>query len=235
MRAVASGVAELRSGLGLDPDAAGVALLGGPKAAGFPASFDHPGAAAFDVQRFRDPGLPSATPGGDLVYVTLGSEAHSMPFFGQVLREAVTGALSAGLRVVVSTGTDLDAEVLGGLEGDLQVERWVDQAEVLHEACVMVCHGGSGSTLGALAAAVPLVVVPLFADQPDNAERVEATETGRRVNPGPQLAERIGAAVQQLVKEPPPGSARLAAEIAALPPADAAVAWLESLSRRPGG
>jgi UDP:flavonoid glycosyltransferase YjiC (YdhE family) len=231
---VASGIADLRTGLGLDPDATGEALLRAPQVSGFPAGFDHPEAAAYDVHRFRDPDLPAASPGGDLVYVTLGSEAHSMPFFAPVLREVVAGALSAGLRVLVSTGADLEAGVLAGLEGDLQVERWVDQAEVLREARVMVCHGGSGSTLGALAAEVPLVVVPLFADQPDNAERVEATGSGRRVDPGPELAERVGAAVQELAKQPPAGSARIAAEIAALPPADAAVPWLESLSRRPG-
>jgi UDP:flavonoid glycosyltransferase YjiC (YdhE family) len=231
MTSIASGVARLREQLGLDADASGEDLLRAPRISAFPAAFDFPAAAEADVHRFRDPDLPGATTGGDLVYVTLGSEASSMPFFAPVLRDVVAGALSTGLPVVVSTGVDVDPSVLAGLEGDLRVERWVDQAEVLQQARVMVCHGGSGSTIGALAAGVPLVVVPLFADQPDNAERVEATGTGRRVDPGPDLAERVGAAVRDLAAAPPEGSARLAAEVAALPPADDAVPWLESLAR----
>ena len=43
------------------------------------------------------------------------------------------------------------------------------EVEVLPHARVLVCHGESGTTLGALAAGVPLVVTPLFADQPHNA------------------------------------------------------------------
>jgi UDP:flavonoid glycosyltransferase YjiC (YdhE family) len=230
LTSLAGGVTDLRKELGLDPDPAGEQLLASPRLSAFPAAFDLPEAGAFEVHRFRDPDLPTASSGGDDVYVTLGSEAHSMPFFPPVLRGAVAGALSSGRAVVVSTGADLDPAVLGGLEGDLRDERWVDQAEVLRRSCAMVCHGGSGSTLGALAAGVPLVVVPMFADQPDNASRVEATETGRRVDPGPDLAERVGAAVRELAAAPPAGSARMAAEIAALPPADAAVPWLESLA-----
>ena len=233
LTSVAAGIAELRADLGLAPDPTGALLLAAPTVSGFPASFDVPAASARQMHRFRDPVLPVRSAGaGDLIYVTLGSEAHSLPFFAAILREAVAGSLSAGLPVVVSTGADLDDDVLAGLKGDLQVERWVDQAEVLSRARVIVCHGGSGSTLGALAAGVPLVVVPLFADQPDNAARVEATGTGVRVDPGPELAARVGAAVRRLVGRRPEGSDRIAQDIAALPAAADAVGWLESIAAR---
>lgn len=228
---LASGVAELRTELGLEPDADGAQLLSAPMLSAFPASFDFPEAAAHNVHRFRDPRLEvTAAQVNELIYVTFGSEAHSFPFFAPVLRDAVAGALTGGLPVVVSSGVDLESSVLGGLDGDLTVERWVDQAEVIARARAVVCHGGSGSTMGALAAGVPLVVVPLFADQPDNAERVVATGCGIRVDPGPELGHRVGAAVQELVGERPSGSHRIAADIAALPTADEAVPWLESLT-----
>ena len=60
----------------------------------------------------------------------------------------------------------------------MHVERFVPQADVFGHASLVVTHGGSGTTLGALAAGLPLVVVPLFADQPDNARRVEAVGAG---------------------------------------------------------
>jgi UDP:flavonoid glycosyltransferase YjiC (YdhE family) len=233
LASAAAGITALRADLGLDPDPSGLLMLNSPMLSAIPASFDFPHAADHDVHRFRDPELPGRTStSGDLVYVTLGSEAHSMPFFAPVLREAVAGALTAGLPVVVSTGVDLDGDVLAGLEGDLRVDRWVDQSEVLSRARAIVCHGGSGSTIGALAAAVPLVVVPLFADQPDNAARVVATGCGSRVDPGPDLAGRVSSAVRLLVEERPAGSDRIAADIAALPPADEAVGWLEQRATR---
>jgi hypothetical protein len=45
---------------------------------------------------------------------------------------------------------------------------------VLPHAALVVCHGGSGSTFGALAAGVPLVIWPLFADQFRNGRAVQA-------------------------------------------------------------
>ncbi len=45
-------------------------------------------------------------------------------------------------------------------------------------ASAMVCHGGFGTVRAGLAAGVPLAVLPLFADQPYNAERVQALGAG---------------------------------------------------------
>lgn len=229
--AVAHGVAPLRTSLGLDPDEDGSAALAAPCLSWFPDVFDIPEAPFGDVRRFSDPALPGAAAGRDLVYVTLGSEAAALPFFPPVLRAAVEGALAAGHRVLVSTGKAVDPDPLAGLTGDLTVETWFDQAEVLRRARVVVCHVGAGSTLGALAAGVPIVAVPLFADQPVIAERVAVTGCGRVVQPGPSLAEQVADAVGELAERPPAASARIAAEIAALPPIDDAVPWLESLSR----
>jgi hypothetical protein len=58
---------------------------------------------------------------------------------------------------------------LGPLPDNVHAEAWVAQADVAAEASVIVGHGGYGATLGALAAGVPLAVLPLFADQPYNA------------------------------------------------------------------
>jgi hypothetical protein len=49
---------------------------------------------------------------------------------------------------------------LGLLPSNIHVERWVNQADAVFEAGVVLCHGGSGTAFGALAAAVPLVMVP---------------------------------------------------------------------------
>jgi UDP:flavonoid glycosyltransferase YjiC (YdhE family) len=60
---------------------------------------------------------------------------------------------------------------------------------VLGEAAVVVCHGGSGTVFGALGAGVPLVMLPMFADQPTNAAMVEEYGAGRRVIEGGKSAD----------------------------------------------
>jgi hypothetical protein len=234
--AMAAGIVELREGLGLDPDAEGAAMLAGPVLSWFPETFDVPEAASYAVHRYRDADLPGPADPADrgLVYVTLGSEAPGLPFFGGVLRQVVAGALRAGLPVVVSTGRPVEPELLAGLGGDLRVEPWVDQAAVMAEAHTVVCHAGSGTTLGALAAGVPVVAVPLFADQPYNAQRVVMTGCGVAVQPGPAMVDDVAAAVGRVVDDPPAGSSRIAEEIAALPPIGDAVPWLEACAARTG-
>lgn len=45
-------------------------------------------------------------------------------------------------------------------------------------ANVVVCHGGSGTAFGALAAGVPLIICPLFADQSSNGQLIASAGAG---------------------------------------------------------
>ena len=54
----------------------------------------------------------------------------------------------------------------------------MDEAAVLGHASAVVGHGGAGTTLAAMAAGCPLVVVPLFGDQPANGVRVAVAGAG---------------------------------------------------------
>ena len=228
--AMASGVAPIRESLGLDPDETGRLLVDGPAVSWFPPSFDVPDAPQH-IRRFRDPDLPGPGPLEErsLVHVTLGSEAPGLPFFAPVLTEAVTGAVRAGLPVVVATGRPLDPGLRAELPADVTIETWVDQPALLRRTRVVVSHAGAGTTINALATGVPMVAVPLFADQPDNADRIAATGCGRRVTPA---RTEIEDAVRALADGPPPSSSvRIAEEMATLPPADDAVPWIEELAR----
>jgi UDP:flavonoid glycosyltransferase YjiC (YdhE family) len=100
-------------------------------------------------------------------------------------------------------------------------------------AAAMVSHGGSGTTRMALAAGVPAVVVPGFADQPRNAERVAELGAGIALPEWREGVAGIGDAVRRVLSDPSYRLAaeRVAAEVAALPPIDDAMAvlggWLE--------
>jgi UDP:flavonoid glycosyltransferase YjiC (YdhE family) len=92
----------------------------------------------------------------------------------------------AGLdaRVLVTTGHGFDPARLRDVPGNVHVEARVDQADVMGEAGLVVCHGGSGTTYGALAAGVPLVVVPVFANQFANAPKVAQAGASIQVHTG---------------------------------------------------
>ena len=60
---------------------------------------------------------------------------------------------------------------------------WIELPEILARASLIVCHGGSGTTLAALSAGIPLVVIPLLADQGSNATMVEELGAGVAIRP----------------------------------------------------
>jgi UDP:flavonoid glycosyltransferase YjiC (YdhE family) len=88
--------------------------------------------------------------------------------------------------------------------------------------------------IGALAHGLPLVVLPLGADQPHNAARVEALGAGQVLDAITATPDEVGAAVTAVLADPGCRSAaeRLRDECAALPPPSAAVSWLEALARQ---
>ena len=166
------------AGPALEEVAAGIVdrIAASPYFTRFPPSLD---LASFDVQRCREPApaaasLPDWWPGDErpLVYVTFGSVAASYPGAATAYERALEAVADLPVRVLLTVGRELQ---LGPVPANVHVERRVPQADVLGHAAAVVCHGGSGTTLGAIAAGVPLVLVPLFADQPFNAGRVAGT------------------------------------------------------------
>lgn len=189
------------------------------------------------TRRYREPAQP-AQPlpnwwGGSqdpLVYVSFGSAAAGNGFYPDLYREALDALADLPARVLLTLGTEVDPAVLGPVPSSVHVEPWVPQAAVMPNAAAMVGHGGSGSTLMAMAAGMPLAVVPLFADQPQNALRVAALGAGIALEAG---VAGLRDAVTALLDEPSYRTAAgaVAAEIAALPPVDAVVELLEDIAR----
>ena len=156
----------------------------------FPAALD---ASPFPgTRRYREPAaaprgaLPGwwAGTGAPLVYVSFGTVLGHMSIAAEVYRAVIDAVTGLDARVLVTTGHGFDPSRLRDVPGNVHVEAWVDQADVLGEARLVVCHGGSGTTYGALAAGVPLVVVPVFADQFANAPTVAQAGAGVQVHTG---------------------------------------------------
>lgn len=226
-------LAGLRVSLGLPADENGRFLSDTPSVSLLPPSFEEPGGPR--VHRFRPPvPAPASDWGGEvpLVYVTFGTVSARVPFAAAMLRTVVEAVADLPVRVLATVG---DEGPVDGFPPHVRVERWVPQHEVLASAAVMVCHGGTGTVLGGLTAGVPMVVVPQFADQPDNAARVAATGVGLAVGGGeerPATAAEVLAAVEKVLGSP---SYRAAAagfrdEIAGLLPVDEAVTLITGVA-----
>ncbi|MBE1500350.1 UDP:flavonoid glycosyltransferase YjiC (YdhE family) [Amycolatopsis lexingtonensis] len=161
---------------------------------------------------FSEPAPPVA--GGPLVYLTLGT-AFGTP---QVLTTAIRGMAALGTHVVVATGR-VRPEELGGLPGNVTARAWVNQAELLPRADLVVHHGGSGTTLGALAAGVPQLVLPQGADQFANAAALVDAGAALRLLPGELSADAVAEQARK-ASSCRDAARAIAAEIAAMPSPD---------------
>jgi MGT family glycosyltransferase len=171
-----------REQLGAPSDPTSSTIANEPVLTLFPEGFGAPQFGHAEFLRFRAPRaeappLPAwwASGAGDpFVYVTLGMVAGGIDAGRDMYRVVLAALVGLPLRVLFTVGKELALESLGEVPANVHIERFVPQDEVLPHAQAVLCHGGSGTVLGAVAAGVPLVVVPMFADQPYNAERVAA-------------------------------------------------------------
>lgn len=207
------------------------AVRASPYLTRFPGSVDPSPFAT--TMRFREPAagavpLPDwwAGAGGPLVYVSFGGVLGHMTRAADAFRTALAAVADLEARVLLTVGRAFDPAQLGPVPAHVHVERWVDQADVLARADLVVCHGGSGTIYGAVAAGVPVVAVPMFADQFENARRVTAAGAGLTAADGdaPGIAAAIGRVLADAAYARAAG--RIAAEMASVPLIDDVLAAL---------
>ena len=135
--------------------------------------------------------------GPPLVYLTLGTVQNRSP----ILPIVAAALASMPVRLLVAIGPDGDRGQLAALPDHVQVETWVDQAEVIEQCAVVVSHAGSGTFLGALAAGRPQLCLPLAADQFRNAEGGRRSGAVLVLDPEEVGPESVVRAVTRLLTE----------------------------------
>lgn len=117
---------------------------------------------------------------------------------------------------------------------NVTVVRSAPHAAVLPLASAVVCHGGHGTVMKALAHGLPVVVMPFGRDQKDNGARVQVAGAGLSISPGASPA-RIADAIRRMLEEPRfrLAAQRLAAIIARDLKEDRAVTEMEELAGCP--
>ena len=148
------------------------------------ASFDFPGRLP-DNARYVGPVLEEpawaessrwTAPEGQspLILVALSSTFQDQVGCLQCIVDAL-GAMP--VRAVVTTGPAVDPTVLQPSR-NVAILRCAPHREVLGQAALAITHGGHGTVMKALAAGVPMVILPHGRDQADTAARVTARGAG---------------------------------------------------------
>ena len=161
---------------------------------------------------------------GETIYFTLGTVFNRE--CGDLF-ERVIAALD-GLEAIVTVGNAVELPVA---PAGIRVEHFIPQDEVLPRCRAVISHAGSGSLVGALAHGLPMVLLPLGADQLVNAPLAEQLGFARVLDVMMATPADIRAALDDVLRDPAPRRAarRIQAEIAALPGPEAAVAPLAQL------
>ncbi len=228
---IGEAVGELRAGLGLPPDPELVMLRRHLVVSPFPPSFRDP---AFPLPDTAFPIRPPVGPVGGsdrtTVYFTLGTEFNTES--GDLFSRVLAGLHDLSVDVIATVGEHVDPAGLGPQRSGVRVERYVPQESVLPRCDLVISHGGSGSVIGALAHGLPTVLLPLGADQPQNAEQCTRLGVGRELDPVAATPQDVRAAVAGVLADPGyrRAAARVRAEMLELPEPARAVPLLARLA-----
>ena len=163
---------------------------------------------------------------GSLIYVSLGSLGS-----GDVpLMKDLVGALAeTPHRYVVSKGPQhTEYELAGNMVGD----EFLPQVSVLPQVDLVITHGGNNTTTECLHFGKPMVVLPIFWDQHDNAQRIDETGFGIRLTTYSLGESDLPAAIDRLLadRELRASLADVSKRLQASPGAERAAELIEQLA-----
>jgi MGT family glycosyltransferase len=200
----------LRVEHGLPPDPSLAMLYRNLAIAPFPASFRYPSAALPSTAHYIRPAVlesvaeidrhGSSTLHRPTVYVSLGTvfPQESGDLFGRVL----AGLSRLEVDVIVTVGPKLDPAELGAQPPHVRVARFLPLHDVLPQCDAVITHAGSGTVIGALAYGLPMVLLPMGADQPLNADRCVSLGVGVALDAFTATSDDVREAVEEALTVP---------------------------------
>jgi MGT family glycosyltransferase len=138
---------------------------------------------------------PLASTQGPLVYLSLGSLGSADV---ELMRSLIASLADASYRVIVSMGPQhAELELAPNMVG----EEFLPQTSILPQVDVVVTHGGNNTVTESLHFGKPMVVLPLFWDQYDNAQRIHETGFGVRLPTYAHEPHELRAAIDRLLAD----------------------------------
>jgi MGT family glycosyltransferase len=148
--------------------------------------------------------LPFERDGGALVYFSLGSLGSSDV---ELMQRVVEVLAKTPHRYIVSKGPR-HAEI--ELADNMYGAEFLPQTKIIPLCDLVITHGGNNTTVESLHFGKPMIALPLFWDQYDNAQRVDELGHGVRLSTYSFTDEELLGAIERLL-----GDAELRAGLAA--------------------
>jgi UDP:flavonoid glycosyltransferase YjiC (YdhE family) len=134
---------------------------------------------------------------GSLIYLSLGSLGSADVGLMQRLVDLLA---TTEHRVIVSKGPLADEITLHDNQAG---EAFLPQPAILPQVDLVITHGGNNTVTEAFHHGKPMIVLPLFWDQVDNAQRVEEIGFGRRLSTYAFRDEELTDAIDELLADEP--------------------------------
>jgi len=132
-------------------------------------------------------------PDGKLVYVSLGSLGSADV---GLMKQLIAELAEAPHRFIVSKGPQhMEFELAENMTG----EEFLPQTNILPHVEAVITHGGNNTTTESFFFGKPMIVLPLFWDQYDNAQRVDELGFGVRLQTYEHDGEEIRGALERIL------------------------------------
>jgi MGT family glycosyltransferase len=150
-----------------------------------------------------------------------------------LLRTIVEGAANEAYTLILATGPSNDPTALGPMPSNVRTVPYLSHALLLPHCDAVITHAGAGTLIASIDAGCPMVFVPLFGDQPANAERAAAAGAGIVLDRDALSPGIVREAVRAVLRDEGYRLAvgRLQREIAGLPTHVEAVGWIAEIAR----
>jgi MGT family glycosyltransferase len=126
-----------------------------------------------------------------------------------ILERAVEALKDTEFDVVVTIGLGQDLDLQAYARPNVRLYDWVPLNRLLRRACLLIHHGGHGSSMAAIVAGVRSLVIPTFQEREFNARQLRALGLGHFVSPDDLTASRLAREVRACMDDPAiPGQLR---------------------------
>jgi MGT family glycosyltransferase len=145
------------------------------------------------VRATDEPWTPPESDGRALVYLSLGSLGSADLELMQHLVSLLAGTPH---RYIVSTGPRHDEYTLAD---NMTGAEFLPQTSVLPHVDAVITHGGNNTVTESMWFGLPMIVLPIFWDQHDNAQRVQERGHGIRLPTYSLTAEALSGALDRVL------------------------------------
>ena len=179
-----------------------------------------------------DDALPAwmdALPDGPIVHASLGTVSDRP----ELLRAIIDGLAGEPLTLVLATGPLKDPAAFDPLPPNVRAAAYIPHGPLLPRCEAIITHAGAGTLIASISAGLPMVMVPLFGDQPPNAEQAAAAGAGIVIDQAQLTPESVRDATRTVLSDRGYRDrvSALRREIDELPSHAQAVEWIAQVAR----